>query len=370
MDVRAENLGDIIEPRVPPQDETAVAQKISQRPLKDSTLVHVCDPTGSSLRVLGMLLDTRRSDSVGIEIVASEKHYGAVKKVCDGKGVHSSVLHEASYHYGEIEGAEVLLPKEFGQHENWILISRVGLDPLFGFTGGPVSLTRTFGYLMSLAYGRRVNDEPAAGDDTELGELASLLSGVLGKFVSFEILGYKTGIVDVFTGNLEEAHDRARRELLELCKSEAGQLAGGILSSPGGEDEDRTLASSLDSLWNVYRGVGDGGAVGLVAECSDGLGSEAMRLAVSGRLDLKGLSRRREYVEGLETLLFLKHVQTKRKITLVSTLPQYYLESILGIRTGNRAGDALNYVLNSVGARTKLHVLPYGSQTLLRTAGE
>ena len=100
------------------------------------------------------------------------------------------------------------------------------------------------------------------------------------------------------------------------------------------------------------------------------MGSEALRLAVSGRLNLKEATSRKKYVYGLEELVYLNYVQKKFDIAMVSTLPHYYVESILGFKSANSVENALSYILSTSGSRSKFHVVPCASHTLLRTVSK
>ncbi|OHE56095.1 MAG: hypothetical protein A3K61_03700 [Thaumarchaeota archaeon RBG_16_49_8] len=115
--------------------------------------------------------------------------------------------------------------------------------------------------------------------------------------------------------------------------------------------------------------LGDKGLLALIAECSGSLGSEALKRLITGRLDLEGLLHRGEYIDGLEDLLYAKTALRRYTLVLVSALPDYYVEMKLGFHPCRKTGDALSYILNSLGSRTKVHLVPHGSATLL-TKGE
>jgi hypothetical protein len=125
------------------------------------------------------------------------------------------------------------------------------------------------------------------------------------------------------------------------------------------------LSSSLKSLWNALGCLDKKGIAVLLAECSGGLGSEALRLYVTNRLKLDEFVKHGKYVEGLEDLLYLKNALQSQNIALISTLPNYYVEAKLGLRTFKKASDALDYVINNLGARVKIFAIPDASNILL-----
>jgi hypothetical protein len=128
-----------------------------------------------------------------------------------------------------------------------------------------------------------------------------------------------------------------------------------------------TFSSSIKSLWNILGGLGEKGMVVLLAECSEGLGSEALKLYVTNRMNLDEFVKHGKYVEGLEDLLYLKKALQSYNISLISTLPSHYTETKLGLRTFKKASDALDHMISNLGARAKLYVITDASNTLLMT---
>ncbi|MBI2126024.1 MAG: hypothetical protein HYU02_01740 [Thaumarchaeota archaeon] len=55
------------------------------------------------------------------------------------------------------------------------------------------------------------------------------------------------------------------------------------------------------------------------------------------------------------------------QIVLVSTLPNYYVETRFNLKSGKKSSDALNYFLSSQGQRTRVLVVPQASETLLKS---
>ena len=103
----------------------------------------------------------------------------------------------------------------------------------------------------------------------------------------------------------------------------------------------------------------------MVAECSRGLGSDALRMHIEGRLPPERLQNPSIYVDGMEEILFLYEAQKRCQIALVSILPEMYtgLLNIVSIPSMKRS---VEYIQKTQGARQKASVVSDGSRLLLR----
>ena len=75
--------------------------------------------------------------------------------------------------------------------------------------------------------------------------------------------------------------------------------------STGKEASNETLSRSLSSIWNCSSAIKEEGLVILLAECKNGLGSEAIQQYVEGRMSLDRLKNPSKYVDGMEDLAIL-----------------------------------------------------------------
>jgi nickel-dependent lactate racemase len=130
---------------------------------------------------------------------------------------------------------------------------------------------------------------------------------------------------------------------------------------------DGDLRSALRALWNVLGALRHDGSVALLAECTDGLGSPAVKEFVAGRLQPAQALRQRRYVDGLEDLVYLETARQRHDLILASTVPLHYAHEKLGFRVARKANHALELLLGKQGARAKVHLVPQASRSLLRT---
>ena len=102
----------------------------------------------------------------------------------------------------------------------------------------------------------------------------------------------------------------------------------------------------------------------LIAECREGVGSEAVQMFLSGRMTESYLSKG-AYVEGLEEIPYFVELREKYTVTLLSSLPDLYAGGKLRFKTARGAGEALSKVFSSVGRGAKLNVVTRASETVI-----
>jgi len=369
VDIRAENLADVLEPSSQKLDDESLHERLNSIEIKEKSMMILSDLTMATLKVLKSFIDLQieKGRSKDVVIAVRKNHLRAVKKTLEEKFANVIAIGEPLVTAGIADGFQVRVPRAFSEHKRMI-ISEVSFDPLFGFSGGPVSLIKAIDLkFVEEAFKRRLDENPKPGSDTNAAWFASRVAEEIGEFSSIEVLNTKGEVSDIFIGDMIDAHSKASKKLYESAKKVLHQPARAIFMSLSDPSKSLTLSSSLKSLWNVMGGLGGKGMAVLLAECSEGLGSEALRLYVANRLNLDEFIKHGKYVEGLEDLLYLKNALQSHNIILISTLPNYYSETKLGLRTFKKASDALDYVINSLGARVKLHVIIDASNTLLMT---
>lgn len=136
------------------------------------------------------------------------------------------------------------------------------------------------------------------------------------------------------------------------------QQTKGMIVGAGGRGYDDTLSSALRGVWSAIGGVRKTGSVLLVAECSEGVGSTALEMLVTGRMQGEGEKRRERYVDGLEEVFYLNKLKEEYDVLLLSGLPETYARSKLGFTTAKGSAEAVGRVLNKVGRSGKLNVVP------------
>ena len=139
--------------------------------------------------------------------------------------------------------------------------------------------------------------------------------------------------------------------------------ARGLVVGAGGRGYDDTLSSAIRGIWSAIGGVRKTGTILLVAECPDGVGSTALEMLVTGRME--GERRRERYVDGLEEVFYLNKLKDEYDVLLLSGLPENYARSKLGLTTAKGSAEAVGRVLNKVGRSGKLNVVPRAAECLV-----
>ena len=369
VSTRAENLAKEINQQAPPMNEESIRETIERIELENRTTIFSPKPSNSSIEIMRRILEKFASqglDSSNITIYTDETNISKLKKSFSDKQINISGIEKPTKKIGKIDGVEVKIPKALQQTKSQIIVTDVGLDPLFGFSGGPASLIRYFARdAVAEAFRRRKNNCPSPGKESEPLLFANEFVEFLNESVSIEVLPSEDTMSGIHYGNLVDAHKSASKQLLDTSRVDGGRDIRALIMGIKGFENSSTLANSLKAVWNVVGGMNDKGHLALIAECSGGLGSEALKMYVSGRLDVKKLLKSGEYIEGFEDLVYKQTVLHRSRLILVSALPDYYTETKMGFHTCKKAGDALSHILSNTGARAKVHILHNGSTTLL-----
>ncbi|MBI4258395.1 MAG: hypothetical protein HY619_05525 [Thaumarchaeota archaeon] len=366
VDIKAENLGVTIETKPTAMDNSAFDAEISSIPIEDNTLLVTPKPDAPTTKVLNMILSKiDRQRTPNIAVATHQRSLSALRRTLEGTG-HKVVALSSNETIETTDSYTVKKPQIFNEYNTKMLLSSARLDPLFGFDGGPVSLLRSIDEnFVPEALTRHGSNEPSPGQPTKASDLAMTLAEHFGEISSTEIVSSGEEVSAIFTGNLKTTHIQASNHLRESADYTLSEPVRSMLISPGNESAGSSLYTALKSVWNVIGGLRDNGTVVLLAECSQGLGCEAFIQYVTGKLPVEKALDKGTYIEGLEELQFLQHISSKFNLVVVSTLPRYYVEAKLGLRSAGRASEALNHLYSTQGARTKVCVVPNASENLI-----
>ena len=236
---------------------------------------------------------------------------------------------------------------------NMIFVSEIIPDGLFGYESACTRLLRRFGEDMMLkAYNRRVADTPSPNGNTPSYQIAQKFADNF-EIQSIDILGGQGGIEDLHVGHPASSEIR---QLASRRIQHGVHRFSTVVGSVGDVFAGNTLAGSLSSLWNVWLSLKSKGRAILLAECGMGLGSEALRQYIDGRLTLEYLRQPSQYVYGMEELLFLESINHTIDITLVSALPKMY-ESPLKMKFTRMSQQVINDIVKN-SPRHKITIIP------------
>jgi len=247
--------------------------------------------------------------------------------------------------------------------KNLVFVAEAEFDGLFGYKTIATRLLKRFGAdSMLLAYTKRDGNTPSSGRRPGSFDEAVKFAD------SFDIWGIEItansgGISEIFVGHPSETAVSVA-ERMRSTNTQNVQPQRAVVISTGRPTSSSTLADSLSSLWNCHECVRGRGVCVLAAECTYGLGSDAILMYVEGRLQEDTLRDPSSYIDGMEDLLFLSEMKKRYQLGLVSILPRFYTRR-LGIVPLDGMSRAMEYIFKTCGASQKISIVSDGARTLL-----
>jgi len=345
-----ENLGETIDPK-PEAHVDEIVVTLSEK-LKGAEKVLICDHKPATLKVLKALL--AKVPKEGHKFVSSNprKVEAAVPELKEAV--------ERLRPPGEgSEGQGGKLSPDFSGSEKKFAISTGEPDPLFGFIDAPVALA-----LGCIAGARRLGYRKRDGDGAQpLREDAPSYGAVRQEVETVQGVDYATIITRGGEPYSIVEGDSVKQARAHYLTAEIPQTKGLVVGA-GGRGYDDTLSHAIRLSLGAIKGVKKGGEVVLVAECRDGVGSEALQMYLTGRMT-ESFLKKGAYVEGLEEISYVTELKERYSVILLSSLPELYAGGKLRFRTARGSGEALVKVFSSVGRGAKLNVVTRACETVI-----
>jgi len=348
--IQAENLGALAEA---PAEGGAVDIGRANELAKASASLFICDAAPATLELLRSMAPTFAEASSLKLLSASPKRIELAVPELKGK------VTTLPPPIPQGEGEDPVYAQEMTGPGAKLFLGSARPDPLFGILDARAQaclnwVARSHG----VAAKAQKSMEPEPFQKTEAyGVMQKLAEGIPeSKYLTVVPSGGKPKVV------LEDAPFDAIKN--SFAKTPVSQSRGIVIGS-GGRGYDDTFSSALRGVWNVLEGVRRTGSVLLIAECSEGAGSIALEMLVTGRMAGEGERRREKYVDGLEEVFYLNKLKEEYDILLLSGLPETYARSKLGLTTAKGSGEAVGRMLNKVGRSGKLNVVPRASECLV-----
>lgn len=348
LDIKAENLEREVGPSGKNLTDSEIASKLESVDLAKPTEIVILESTKPVYKIVSSLLDT-----------CNQKAIPKPKILVEKSNIHlaKNMFSDPTIAISEFESAHL-------SNTNLMFVGEAGFDGLFGFETVSTKLLRSFGREQMLeAYEKRDGNLPRPGQDVASLEIAKKFTDGF-EISALEVAANSTGLVDVSAGHPSSTMSISK-SLLSSAANEIGKHRV-LFVSTGKEASNETLDKALAAIWNTAGGVKEEGLAVLLAECKNGLGSEALLQYVDGRMTLDRLKNPSKYLDGMENLLFLTEVQKQFKIGIVSVLPNFYTKDKLGLVPFGGTKESLEYVMKTFGERQKAVIVPDGARVLLR----
>ncbi|MEM3916122.1 MAG: hypothetical protein QW572_03750 [Candidatus Nitrosocaldus sp.] len=250
-----------------------------------------------------------------------------------------------------------------------ILISRASLDPIFKYSCTATALLRHEPEMMKDVYSMFIGMD---GSNSGYSKIKDMVDKSMqgNEFISLEVLHGDHGLIDLLVCDTAGSYHEVSSRLEGLAY--ATDACRSIIASTGYSSR---LSDALTALWNCSTILRKDGIIILMAECTEGLGAEALQMLVEGRLiysnDHHSIDRY-GYIDGLEYLHILKVMGERGyDIGLLTMLPELYVGA-LGFKPFRKVRDALAYILGRMGQRHKVMIVSDASIMPMRAeqAGE
>jgi hypothetical protein len=336
--------------------EEQIKSHLNDVPLTQDTTIFALSDTKSVASVVTTLVQLARAKGIpNIHVAVIPRMQRILKNNLPDKTILINPIDYESFH------------AKIKHHCQVIFISQVTYDPLFGYNGTPTILTRNYIHdHMVKAFNARQDNLPKPG------VIGPPLQVVYSSFKdlpsrSIQIIANSFGIAEICYGDIINSFEEAIRQLKSVSVVDAELTKSAIINTSSETGPHSCLLNSLNSLWNSIHIIKENGSAVLLSENSEGLGGRALEMFVEGRLDIQEYQHNlSEYIEGLEHLMFIKELSQKYELGIVSTLPQYYLKTKLGIKTYGSVKNVIEELLTKYGKNHKVLVLSDPDIVLLK----
>ena len=346
--IQAENLGAAVEPV--PEDRPVETQGLVDL-LKGPASLVVCDFAPTTVSLVKSLVAMLPSQE-GLKVLSGEskKLEGAVSEL-KGRVVQLD---------RPIEGA-VGVPGQLADPWQKVFVSTARPDPLYGIVDARIQAALNWLPGASEAgAGAREDMEPTPFEKTDSFDAVSGLAGSFSNATFASVVPRGGKVRQVFEN---APFDAVKQGFLESNVSPSR----GLIIGPGGKGFDDTFSSALRTLWGSLGAVRRGGEILMVCECGSGMGSQAMEMLVSGRLQGEG-KKRDKYVPGLEEVYYLSKLKEEYGVMLLSGLPEVFAKGKLGLSTARGSGEAVGRLLNKLGRTAKVNLVSRASECRITAA--
>lgn len=345
LDIRAENLDQQLESKGNFLNDLEIGEKLEGLDISKPIELVVLNNSDSVKRTIKAIFEKFEQKSVQKpRILTDKKMVNLIKKYLP-------------------EGSSVAEFSDEISNSSLVFVGEMEFDGLFGFETIATRLIKKFGKESMLsAYEKRKENLPVPGQETENIKIAQNFADGF-EITAIEIAANSKGIVDLsvghptFTMSISKSLLASAENTVEKHRT--------LMISTGKDTSNDTLGRSLTTLWNCNKAIKDNGLGILLAECTNGIGSEAIQQYLEGRMSLERLKKPAKYVNGMEDLLFLTEIQKRFQVGMVSILPEFYLKK-LNIISFAGIKRAMDHILKIQGIRQKVAVVSDGARILLK----
>jgi len=169
-------------------------------------------------------------------------------------------------------------------------------------------------------------------------------------------------------GNVREVMSTLQVAWNTTLTKDIPKLADIVIMSAGGTPDDESLLQAIETFPIGIGALKRNGALIIAAECGKGHGDTEFYEWTLERKQPHHLEARlrHNFNYGGFKAAFLSRALDSHRIYLVSTIPDYYVENVFGMRASRTVNAALQTAQRALGAESTISVIPDASRLILK----
>ncbi|HJU79832.1 MAG TPA: hypothetical protein VJ599_09750 [Nitrososphaeraceae archaeon] len=343
VDLKVENLSLIENSNFDILNDEILDQEIESIQIEDNSTIVPLDASNSTVQIVSRLIALAEARGIKISIESILKTRKQLANKLQSQSI--CTIEKNDEHFQNLI-----------REKNTLFVSKTHIDPLFGYSGTPVTLIREIEQdKMNEAFQARIDDLPHPATIGPPIEVANKISeGMNAK--SIEIVSNNSGINNIYYGEILESFQNAIKKLENLTIENEQELKSLIVGTNTDTNSSSTLSGSLNLLWNSVNALKRNAIVVMVSENHKGFGAKAIEKFAYGEIKLEDY-KNSTYLEGLEHIMFINQLREKYNIAILSSLPKYYLKEIFGLKVFSNIQEAAERILEMNGKSHKISII-------------
>ncbi len=174
--------------------------------------------------------------------------------------------------------------------------------------------------------------------------------------------------VQVAFGSVTDSLTNLRDAMQRMLPKTVAKLADIVIMSAGGSPQDESLLQAIETFPTGIAALKRNGTLIVVAECGKGHGDTEFYDWSTERKEPRHLEARLRHhfnYNGFKAT-FLRRTLESHRIYLVSTIPDYYVEKVFGMKAVRTVNAALQTAQRTLGSDATISVIPDASRIILR----
>ncbi len=370
FDIKQENLTQILEPHPAKLPQEELEKRLDS--VAADTLLLL---SGSPATV--KTLDTLLARNKAINKILHPKNLGALaRRKAQEFAIQAELFDQENLEdSGMVDGSPLRMPAQVKNSSKLVILTSIHYDPMYGLSSAASDLISLVPELKAAAFKRSVDELPCAAaaiSNASWYSIRALQS--CSKADTIEVVE-KTGggVLNLFYGDIDSVHAQSTDSWVKNSSVNYTNKAERVIFGCGGQESDKTLHEALArAFFNITSNLAlldsPNSKICMLAECSQGLGSEALLRYATGRYTPGGNLDAVEYFDGLEVLISFYKILGTVELHLLSTLPKYFVERF-DMKPVSAARDAPSSIVQ-LGSRAKILVVPDATSARFTQATE